>query len=43
MKEAVRNGGRYQRDPVETALPFVTVGVVAIGLVLFAVYRLSSG
>jgi hypothetical protein len=43
MKEAVRNGGRYERDPVENALPFVTLGVVAVGLVLFTVYRLSSG
>jgi hypothetical protein len=39
MKEAVRNGGKYPRDRFEELLPFVTLGVVTVAIVLYLIFR----
>ena len=39
MKEAVRNGGKYERDSVESIVPLVSLGIVATIIVLVLLVR----
>lgn len=40
MKEMGRTGGKLERDPFDHFLPYVVLGIVGIGVVIFLVVRL---